>query len=184
MKIPLKCKCGSVTGGVKAPATNIGTHIICYCKDCQKFPKSLGTADVVLDEYGGTDIFQVPISHLEIKAGNEHINCLRLTPKGMYRWYTDCCNTPIGNTMSSKWAFIGLIHSIIEADNNRDALPGPVYAHVNKLGATAPLPTDRNQTGSFIKVMSKILIWKLKGYHKPSAFFNDKGEPISEPKIL
>ena len=86
--------------------------------------------------------------------------------------------------MSSKWAFIGLIHSFIDSSDGRDTLLGPIYAHVNKQGAASPLPPDRNQTGSFIKVMSKILIWKLKGYSKPSAFFNNKGEPISTPKIL
>lgn len=184
MKIPLKCKCGSVTGSVKAPAARIGTRIICYCEDCQAFAKSLSTTDTILDEFGGTDIFQVPISHLQIRTGRKHICCLRISPKGLYRWHTDCCNTPIGNTMSSKWAFIGLIHSFIDAGNDRNTLLGPVYAHVNKSGVTSPLPSDRNQTGSFIKVMSKILLWKLKGYHKPSDFFNDKGEPISKPKIL
>jgi hypothetical protein len=29
------------------------------------------------------------------------MGCLRLSDKGVFRWYTDCCRTPIGNTAAS-----------------------------------------------------------------------------------
>ena len=180
----LKCSCGKVEGQMQAKAAKMGTRIICYCKDCQAFPKILGTGDKYLDEYGGTDIFQIPISHLEITEGQDYIRCLRLTEKGMFRWYTECCKTPIGNTLSAKWPFTGLIHSFMDAGGNRDATLGPVYAHVNKTALRKPLPADRRQTGSFIVVLVKILGWKLKGLGKPNVFFDDKETPIVAPKIV
>jgi len=180
----LKCSCGKVTGQMQAEAARMGTRIICYCEDCQAFPKFLGTGDKYLDEYGGTDIFQIPMSHLEITEGQAHIRCLRLTEKGMFRWYADCCKTPIGNTFSAKWPFIGLIDSFMGAPDKRDRTLGPVYAHVNRETLKKPLPSDRDQTGSFIIVLLKILGWKLKGLGKPNPFFDDKGNPITKPKII
>lgn len=180
----LKCRCGKVTGQMQAKAAKMGTRIICYCEDCQAFLKFLGTDDKYLDEYNGTDIFQVPVSHLEITVGEEHIRCLRLTEKGMFRWYTNCCKTPIGNTFSAKWPFIGLIHSFMSAQDKRDTILGPVYAHVNRKALTKSLPSERDQTGSLIIVLLKILGWKLKGLGKPNPFFDDKGNPITKPKII
>lgn len=75
---------------------------MCCCMDCQKFAVFLQQEDQILDQYGGTDIFQIPILHVKITEGNEHIACVRLNQKGIYRWYTGCCNTPIGNTLGGK----------------------------------------------------------------------------------
>jgi hypothetical protein len=33
-------------------------------------------------------------------------------------------------------------------------------------------------------VLGQILAWKLKGYEKPSAFFDPDGKPVSAPEIL
>jgi len=42
-----------------------------------------------------TDNIPMPRSRLQIQQGLEQIRCLRLSEKGLYRWYAGCGNTPI-----------------------------------------------------------------------------------------
>lgn len=75
---------------------------------------SLEQEHKILDQYGATDIFQLPVAHLYITTGNEHIACLRLSQKGIYRWFAKCCNTLIGNTLGGKAPFIGVVHNFMQ----------------------------------------------------------------------
>ncbi|WP_373188292.1 DUF6151 family protein [Halopseudomonas sp.] len=56
----LQCRCGQF----KSRAINInpedGTRVICYRKDCQTFTHALKASAELLDEQGGTDIYQLP----------------------------------------------------------------------------------------------------------------------------
>ncbi len=54
---------------------------------------------MVLDERGGSQIIQVPPKNLTFTQGREVLASMRLTEKGLLRWYAGCCNTPIGNTL-------------------------------------------------------------------------------------
>ena len=90
-----------------------GFRFVCYCKDCQAFARFLERPDV-LDPAGGTDIFQMPPGRVKLTAGADALRCLRLSDKGVLRWYSDCCRTPIGNTAPSpRFPVIALIHSFI-----------------------------------------------------------------------
>ncbi len=113
-EIKLKCSCGKVRGKTKNVNENSGTRIMCCCDDCQSFAQYLNQESSVLDQYGGTDIFQMPISNIKITEGIEQISSIRLSAKGMYRWYTKCCNTPIGNSMGPGVPFIGIIHNFMD----------------------------------------------------------------------
>ena len=184
--LQLKCSCGSVKGTISDISPKLGNRIICYCNDCQAFPTHLDVADTVLDEHGGTDIFQMPISHINITEGSEHIRCLRLTQKGLYRWYTECCKTPIGNTLNAKMPFIGIIHSFIDSGNKDEDL-GPVFGGIQTKSAKDGLTINPEWHSEFritLRVFSKLFIWKIKGYNKPSAFFTDDGKAIAKPRIV
>ena len=126
----LQCKCGAVQGVVENVTHKSGNRCICFCKDCQAFPTELGVANSVLDEHGGTELFQAPLSHVKITQGSEHLRCLRLTKKGLYRWYTDCCNTAVGNTVSTKIPFFGIVHSFMKDVMDRTELLGPIRGAV------------------------------------------------------
>ena len=89
--LALSCQCGKVRGAARDVSPSLGNRVICYCESCQQFPTKLGKADDVLDEYGGTDIYQVPAGHLQIESGAEHLRCFRHTADGLYRWYAGCC---------------------------------------------------------------------------------------------
>src|SRR5450432_1815310 len=108
-----QCRCATIKGFVKDPRTV--NHAVCYCRDCQAFAHFLGQEGAVLDTIGGTYVVQVPPSSITITQGGATLACMRLTEKGLLRWYADCCKTPIGNTLANyKFSFIGIIHNCLE----------------------------------------------------------------------
>lgn len=185
--VPLKCQCGEVRGTAKKVSPNVGSRIICCCNDCQQFADFLRSDNTILDKHGGTDIFQMPMSYVEIDKGQEQLRCVRLTSKGPHRWYTDCCKTPIGNTMAANMPFIGVIHNFMDDEGVRDKNLGEVRARVQAQHAKEPYPEGAAPAfpfGIIVRIMSKMLVWKIKGLNKPSAFFEGDGKPVSEPKML
>jgi Family of unknown function (DUF6151) len=46
---------------------------------------------------------------LRFTKGQDQIEGLRLTPKGLYRWYAKCCNTPVGNTRAPALPFVSML---------------------------------------------------------------------------
>ena len=185
-EIKLKCSCGIVRGKTKRVNDSSGTRIVCCCDDCQSFAQFLNQESSVLDQYGGTDIFQMPISNLKITKGIEQISSVRLSANGMYRWYTKCCNTPIGNSMGSGVPFIGVIHNFMDNASTRDQELGKNRGYIQTKFARQEVPADLK--GSFLKIifrsLSKLIVWKIKGLNKPSVFFDDNGKPIAEPNVL
>jgi hypothetical protein len=186
MQHPLKCRCGSVEGFVSAPER--ANRAICYCKDCQAFAHFVGRAGEILDNQGGTDILQTTPSRVTINRGHEKLACIRLTDKGMLRWYTTCCSTPIGNTLANyKFSFVGLIHTCLEnSDKSVDASFGPVKMRVNTQSAKGtvqarPIATFGRMLGIF-GMLARAYI--SGGYRRTPFFAAPSGAPIAVPKIL
>ena len=191
--LPIRCFCGALRGLVRDVSSNRGNRLVCYCDDCQSFAHFLGRADQILDSHGGTDIFQMSPARLQITEGAEHLACMRLTAKGLLRWYTDCCKTPIGNTVSTRQVpFVGLIHCCTDhaADGrSRDAALGPVRARVfarfAKGDRTELDAHDRAPVSMFLGFAGFLLMARLRGDHKHSPFFEARtGEPIVTPRVL
>ncbi|MCI5047969.1 MAG: DUF6151 family protein [Aquisalinus sp.] len=187
--VPLKCECGQISATASDLSRKNSNRAICHCDDCQAFARHLGGE--ALDDLGGTDIIQFSPAHLTFTSGLENLKCLRLTEKGLLRWYAGCCQTPIGNTMPTPaLPFVGVIHSFFDlsAEQYDDAF-GPVTGHVFTKTATgdeaqiAALkkagPTD------WFKLVRLLLTWKLKGDSKRHVFFDSEtGEPIVRPHVL
>jgi hypothetical protein len=186
--LPLQCRCGTVRGVAHGVSPAIGNHCVCYCDDCQAFQKFLGRAADVLDPNGGTDIFQLSPARVTFTAGTDKVACLRLTPKGLARWYASCCNTPIGNTMATpSIPFVGLIRVFV-AESAGDAL-GPVLTRVFRQfasGDRAAIPPDRvPQWRMLLRVMSLMLGWRLRGDQRRSPFLDAAtGAPLATPSVL
>ena len=186
--VPLKCRCGEVRGIAKNISPDTGNHIVCYCTDCQAFASYLGGEKDILDEFGGTDIFQTMTpSQVVITEGKEQLRCMRLKEKGLYRWYTECCKTPVGNMMSPAMPLIGLVHSFMDDAGVRDKNLGPVIFYAFGKFAIKLPPDDKNDKGFPLGVMMRtifrMLMARVRGQHKPNPFFDDEGKPVSEPFI-
>ena len=186
MSHQLQCKCGKINGFV---AERGGTnHVICYCKDCQAFAHFLGSATEILDEQCGSDIVQVLPSSVTFTEGLGRLACMRLTPKGLLRWYASCCRTPIGNTLATpKISFIGLLHSCLEARNASITESfGPVVAWVNTASAKgSPKPKVQGLGRSLRWFIGAPLKARITGDYKRTPFFRaETSEPVVVPQVL
>ena len=189
--LAIRCYCGTVRGILTGVSARIGNRVVCYCDDCQAFANFLSTDCDILDANGGTDIFQVSPARLAFRQGKDQLACLRLTPKGLLRWYTACCHTPIGNTLpTGKLPFIGLIHSCMDpGDRSLDEILGPVRMRVMTQYAIGDLAGgktyDRFPLFSMFPFMWKLLQWRIRGDHIYSPFFDPvTGEPMAAPQII
>jgi hypothetical protein len=142
-----------------------GFRFICYCKDCQAFAHFLERPDV-LDPAGGTDIFQMPPGRVKLTAGTETVRCLRRSDKGVLRWYTDCCRTPIGNTDARpRFPVVAVVHSFMihgGDGRSRDEVLGPPLCRTSERSAVAHLPPNAPaplSLGVFARRISKIFSW-------------------------
>jgi Family of unknown function (DUF6151) len=183
---PLRCQCGTIQGAVANPEN--GNHCVCYCRDCQAFAHFLGKADAVLDQRGGSEIIQVPPKNLTFSQGFEALACMRLTEKGLLRWYAACCNTPIGNTlMTPKISFVGLVHNCLDSPGQSlDHSFGAVRARVNTKGAKGdPKPEVGGQGAVIWWFITRVLKARLNGDYKRNPLFNpDTGKPVVTPRVL
>jgi hypothetical protein len=185
-EINLSCACGQVQGKTANVDAQSGNRIHCCCVDCQKFAEYLKQENKVLDQYGATDIFQMPIAHLYINQGHDQLALMRLTAKGLNRWYTKCCDTPIGNTLGGKAPFIGVIHSFMQHVESRDQELGRTRGHIHCQSAKQAVP-ETLQASFFkvsMRVLGKLLSWKVRGLNQPSAFFTADDRAVCKPKIL
>jgi len=56
-------------------------------------------AEAALMPDAGVALYQTRPDCVHIDDGAEHLACLRLSPKGLLRWYASCCDTPLANTL-------------------------------------------------------------------------------------
>ena len=187
LDLPLRCRCGTVRGVARNVATSTVNRCFCYCDDCQAFAHFLDRADDVLDAHGGTEITQMSQANVGFTAGVDKVAAMRLSPKGMIRWYASCCRTPIGNTMpTSALPFIGVIKAFVDAPS---AALGPVrgrgFAKSAK-GGRAAVPHDGlPELVMVARVLAKVLRWRLRNDHKRSALLDAvTGKPVVEPQVL
>ena len=188
--LPLRCRCGHVRGVANEVSPSSGFRFVCYCNDCQAFARFLDRADV-LDAAGGTDIFQMPPGRVKLAAGADAVRCLRFSGK-VFRWYADCCRTPIANTAAApRFPVLGLVYSFMsdEAEGrSRDEVIGPPLCRIYERSAIAPLPPNAPPPpsfGMFAHRGSKLLGWWLRGLGRPNPFFDDQTNvPLSAPRVL
>ena len=70
--INLSCTCGTVKGKLKVVDGSF-LRIHCLCCDCQSFASYLGNEENILDEHGGTELFQTYPAYMEITEGQYFI---------------------------------------------------------------------------------------------------------------
>lgn len=189
--VAFACTCGKVSGTVKGVKPSVVAYSHCYCKGCQTWAHSLGRGDEILDSRGGSHILIFSCARLGFDRGTEELALRRLSPKGAYRWYAKCCNTPIANTAKgNKFGFVGMPSMAWKG-----SLPDPpdsvlgkhmvVNAHGARPGTEGDPPLKNSSKWSMILLFRKLIGWKLKGDEKRSPLFDAKtGEPMVEAEIL
>jgi hypothetical protein len=188
--IPLRCACGKLGGTAIAVSPGAGTRIVCYCDDCQAFARFLGRPDIT-DAWGGTDIFQTAPAGIRITSGLDALRCVRLSDKGMHRWYCGECKTPVGNTLGPRVPFVGVIHTFMDHTSDsraRDDALGKPVGYIQTKFAIGSLPPHARHS-SLLRVLGRSLRllgkWWVTGAGSPSPFFDEKTRAAkAEPRVL
>jgi hypothetical protein len=180
-EIRLRCRCGKVCGCAAGVTPRSVNRAICYCEDCQAFAHHLKRSDL-LDARGGTDIVQLPPAAITILQGQDHIAGVRLAPKGLFRWYAMCCNSPLGNMVSPSIPFVGIVTAAFDlADATPDQIFGkPIGAIKGEFAiGEAPAGSRGIRLPILIRSVTKVVSWRLAGRAWPHPFFDrTSGEPI------
>jgi len=159
--------------------------VVCYCDDCQAFAHQLGRADL-LNPQGGSDIIQMAPAALAFAQGQHHIVGLRLKPNGLYRWYANCCDTPVGNTLTPTIPFVGLLAPAFDSPRLDEMVGAPSGAIFGKFAVGEPPPgsTGRNLP-LLLRAIGKLLGWWLKRRAWPHPFFSrETGAPLYAVTVL
>ena len=171
--VTLHCACRQVCGLAIDTSPDTVNRVVCYCDDCQAFLHCLLRADL-LDAHGGTDIIQIAPASLSFVQGKEHIVGLRLTPRGLYRWYASCCRTPLGNTLGPAIPFVGIVAQAFESDTQSpdDIFGQPIGAIYGKYAVgRAPQGSSGFNPRLIARALRKVIGWRIRGKAWPHPFF-------------
>lgn len=164
-------------------------HVECLCCDCQNFASYLNNTEKVLDSSGSTELFQTYPAYVKIDKGEDYIESLQLSSKGLLRHFTSCCKTPIGNMMNNgKMPFIGIPVTFMDfkSSEEKNKVLGPIIMKAFGKYAIGEKPADAHDRFP-LTFLPKIIFFTLKGLfkklYKPSPFFKE-GAFISTPKIV
>jgi hypothetical protein len=184
---PIRCRCGNLQGEVDTNAHT--TRAVCYCRDCRAYAYYLGPPEGMIDSLGGTEIIAVQAKYVRFTRGIEHLVCMSLTAEGPYRWYSDCCRTPIGNTpRNMKMAHVGLVN-LAFSGAGRDlatsfgAFTMRVYP---KFARGLPPRNDRLRfLVAVVGYLASLLADRISGSYRINPFFDTTtGAPRVKPSVL
>lgn len=186
MYLPLRCRCGELSGRLDVHASAM--RAVCYCRDCQAFARFLGQPGRILDAAGGTEVIGTHPRFVHLGLGVQQLACMSLSPKGLYRWYAACCRTPIANTpRNPKLAYAGVLtHCIAVPPTEIERAFGKGAFAVSTASATGQArATPVASARGMLKVAKNLLGARLSGSWRKNPFFRTgTAEPVRVPQVL
>jgi hypothetical protein len=183
----LACRCGQVALGVDVPGRGAASRVLCYCDDCQTAARALEAQDDVLGPGSGTDIVQTTPDRVTVLRGAQHLAALRLSPKGLLRWYASCCDTPLCNSLPNlKLGFVGVVIRPGQSAQV-DAVLGSPRAHIFTTTARPRAEAPGKDVGfaaTGMAVLVRLIAAAASGRAKDSPFRDAQGNPVGPVKVL
>ncbi|WIY25386.1 DUF6151 family protein [Parasedimentitalea psychrophila] len=172
------CNCGSLRGHVTAQGIKTGHRLACFCADCRAAELYHRQADPAP---GPVDLFQLSPDTIEITQGADQLRLIRLSPKGILRWYAGCCGTPFANTLAkATLPFAGLRSDLFA---NSDAL-GKIRTRSFMPQPGKP-PRTKGAAAMVLGIFKRMATSRLSGQWRHTPFFDiEAGHPVAKAKIL
>lgn len=184
----IQCECGQFKAELTAFPKNSPGRLACYCDDCQAYLSYIDRMDL-LGASGLSEIIPVYPAEIKFIAGKENLKCVRLSNKGMHRWYTSCCRTPIANTRP-KLPWIGILSRVynLKDPSLLEKSFGPVGSSIMGRFARGPViagTANNMNLKAFKFVLPFVLKGLILGRGKNSPFFLADGKtPIAPETTL
>ncbi|WP_425080400.1 DUF6151 family protein [Ruegeria arenilitoris] len=172
------CECGTLHGLITAEGVHSGTHVGCFCRDCRAAQLYFGQPDPAP---GPVNILQMSPEEICFEGGSEKLALMQLSPKGMLRWYSSCCNAPLATTArTAKFPFAGF-------DVKRISDPsglGPITTR-----GFVPQPNGKQSHEKLryaaVGMLTRLSKSWLSGSWRNTPFFDlGDGKPVVAPTIL
>ncbi|HLT29799.1 MAG TPA: DUF6151 family protein [Myxococcaceae bacterium] len=181
--LPFRCRCGEVRGTLADLQPTSGIRVVCHCRSCRTWAERLDRADL-LDAAGGTDLVQTAPSRLRFETGHEALRCVKLTEKGVLRWFTACCRTPIANTPDTPSVpIMGFFVGILGGEpHTLQRVLGPVRYRLQGADAVGTPPPGTKKafsTRHMLQASLLMLRFQLTRRVRPTPFFDDAGRPVA-----
>lgn len=181
------CRCGSTRLTIKVPSRAAGTHVRCYCKDCQTAARLHDRDEETLSPAGGTDIWHTVPDLITFEAGAENLKISRLSPRSGFRWYAGCCGTLMFSTVRNlKIPFVSVAMRQPELQDAQDVL-GPVRCHAFTASARphpdAPTANKGMRWAGFLALKRAAIAW-LGGRSGRSPLRQPDGIPIAPVEVI
>ena len=181
------CRCGQTELALDVTGFGAASRIICYCDDCQTFARALDAQADVLGPGSGTGIVQSTPDRLRIVKGAENLAILRLSPKGLLRWYAGCCDTPMCNSLPKMGVpFVGIVFRREEGPAVTQIL-GKRCAQVFTTTARPRGEAPRKDVGFAVTgfaVLRRMIVALLSGRAKTNPLRAPAGAPIAPIRVL
>jgi hypothetical protein len=120
--------------------------------------------------------------------GQDRIVGLRLAAKGLFRWHTTCCRTPVGNTVTPAIPFVGVVVQAFDDGTQRpDDIFGPPIGAILAQFAIGDVPgASRHMPLTLmLRAIRMVLGWRLRGRAWPNPFFaRETRAPVYPVKVL
>lgn len=177
------CRCGRIRGTLVTAGSGSGALVVCHCRDCQAFAEHLGMADT-LDSRRGTAVWQTTPDRLRLDRGAEELAVLRLSEKGLLRWHSGCCGTPLASTAGPRLRFAGLPLAALPDPGAREILGPPVATTFCRHARPREgAPRDRGILAAGFGVLRRHAVVLVRGSAR-GPFFDDLGRPVAMPRVL
>ena len=179
--LPFSCRCGEVAGAVDIAETK-PIRIVCYCRDCRAYLRHLGEA-ATLDEAGGTEIVQTVPARVSFARGKDKLAAVRMTEKGMHRYYAACCGAAVANgAPTPALPFCGVIGERLATPEARDEALGPIRFGAFTGSATGTVPRRPGLIRHALATL-RLVVPATVGKDTRTPFFED-GLPVADPRLV
>lgn len=176
--LAFSCACGTLKGHLSSVGAKAGTHVECFCADCRANEVFHGQPDPAPN---AVRLLQLSPETISIDHGSEQLRVLRLSKRGILRWYAGCCGTPIANTLASPKLPFAAIRTALFADPDQ----------FGKIRVQAFLPTPgkpphtKGAMGMILGLFKRMGASRLSGSWRQTPFFDvQTQDPVAEVKIL
>ncbi len=182
-KTTFSCDCGEVKVLLSPSAIQTSTRAICYCQSCRGAELHFRKENPNFTREGGVDILLTTPDRIEIE-GADKLKIMRISEKGIFRWYAACCNSPMVNTLSKpNIAFAAVIVPRDKIFPSGHELGQPLHVRTK----SHPQGQDLPYKDQIMRETFRVLRLMIAGFfrHEQNPFLkNGTKTPIANPELL
>jgi hypothetical protein len=185
--LAFSCQCGRVTGHIERAIATEGDHIVCHCTDCRDLVRHLGQDARVLDQFGGTALFQSRCARVRLETGLDQLACLHMTTAKTLRWYAACCSSPLFNTYANgRVPYVTTILANCNAADIRQLLGTPIgHLFTKEATSDASALPQLSMAGLMRRFLVRMIKDMVSGDRRRSMLFDPQTlAPIATPRYL